>query len=135
MKNIAHHFQIIETNFPPKLLSTYQYFYLKLVCKLIFFLSFLVVFYDIQTFKMTINFLPHRIKSLTDELDEKTTTHNLLSLQLKRLQDDVRRVKRDLETKTSERADLTSKIEELNLHNDTSQHELKKLIKLKQVRS
>lgn len=46
----------------------------------------------------------------------------------------MRRVKRDLETKTGERADLTSKIEELNLHNSTSQNELKRLIKDKQVK-
>ncbi len=42
-------------------------------------------------------------------------------------------MKRDHEIKTEERQDLTSKIEELNLHNGTSQHELKKLIKSKQV--
>ena len=30
--------------------------------------------------------LEARIKDLTNELDERTTTHNLLSLQLKRLQ-------------------------------------------------
>ena len=48
------------------------------------------------------------------------------------LQDDIRRVKRDLDKTGTEKADLTSKIEELNLHNDSSQRELARLIKGKQ---
>ena len=78
--------------------------------------------------------LEAKIKELSEELEQKTSTHNLLSLQIKRLQDDVRRVKRDLEEKSTERAGQTSKIEELNLHNDSSQRELKRLIHKKQVR-
>lgn len=76
--------------------------------------------------------LEARIKDLVEELEQRTSTHNLLSLQLKRLQDDVRRVKRDLEKDRAERSGLTSKIEELHLHNDSSQRELKKLITDKQ---
>ena len=48
------------------------------------------------------------------------------------MQDDIRRVKRDLDKTGTEKADLTSKIEELNLHNDSSQRELARLIKGKQ---
>jgi UDP-glucose:O-linked fucose beta-1,3-glucosyltransferase len=48
-------------------------------------------------------------------------------------QDDVRRVKRVLEKWTSERSDLTSKIEEIELHNDSSNRQLKQNIADKQV--
>ncbi|XP_071950306.1 coiled-coil domain-containing protein 39-like [Antedon mediterranea] len=73
-----------------------------------------------------------KIKELTQTLDVRNNTHQLLSAQLKRLQDDIRKVKRDLETSGKEKADLTSKIEELNLHNDSSQRVLKKVIAEKQ---
>lgn len=73
-----------------------------------------------------------RIKDLTAFLDERNNTHNLLSNQLKRLQDDIRRVKRDLDKSGAEKADLTSKIEELNLHNDSSNRELKRIVRDKQ---
>lgn len=49
-------------------------------------------------------------------------------------QDDIRRVKRDLEKSGAEKTDLTSKIEELNLYNDSSEKELRKIIRNKQVR-
>lgn len=49
-------------------------------------------------------------------------------------QDDIRRVKRDLEKSGAEKCDLTSKIEELNLYNDSSEKELRKIIRNKQVR-
>ena len=49
------------------------------------------------------------------------------------LQDDIRRVKRDLEKSGGEQDDLTSKIEELNLYNDSSEKELRTIISSKQV--
>ena len=49
------------------------------------------------------------------------------------LQDDVRRVKRDLEKSSAEREDILSKIETLELHNDSSGRELKKIVSDKQV--
>lgn len=73
-----------------------------------------------------------RIEELTASLDDKNNTHTLLGTQLKRLQDDIRRVKRELDKTGSEKADLTSKIEELNLHNDSSQRELLRLVNAKQ---
>ena len=48
-------------------------------------------------------------------------------------QDDVRRVKRDLEKSSDEKAAMTTKIEELHLYNDSSNRELKVVIKTKQV--
>jgi len=41
-------------------------------------------------------------------------------------------VSRELEKSGSEKGDLTSKIEELNLYNDSSERELKKTIRAKQ---
>lgn len=76
--------------------------------------------------------LEKRISELTNELEEKTQTRQLLNIQIKRLHDDVRREKRDLEKSTEERQDLQSKIEELDLNNDSSGRELKKIIKNKQ---
>ncbi|KAJ8030943.1 Coiled-coil domain-containing protein 39 [Holothuria leucospilota] len=73
-----------------------------------------------------------KIKELTAALDERNNTHTLLNTQLKRLQDDIRRVKRELEKGGAEKDDLTSKIEELNLHNDSSQRELRRIINAKQ---
>ncbi|KAK3095543.1 hypothetical protein FSP39_015932 [Pinctada imbricata] len=76
--------------------------------------------------------LEAKIKDLTDDLDQRNNTHTLLTLQLKRLQDDIRRVKRDLEKSGAEKDDLTSKIEELNLYNDSSEKELNTIILNKQ---
>ncbi|KAJ8309699.1 hypothetical protein KUTeg_011564, partial [Tegillarca granosa] len=76
--------------------------------------------------------LEAKIATLTEELEQKNNTHTLLTLQLKRLQDDIRRVRRELEKSGAEKGDLTSKIEELNLYNDTSESELRKIIKAKQ---
>lgn len=42
-------------------------------------------------------------------------------------------MKRELEKGGAETDDLTSKIEELNLHNDSSQRELKRIVQAKQV--
>lgn len=76
--------------------------------------------------------LEARIKELTENLGDKNDTHSLLTLQLKRLQDDIRRVKRELDKSAAEKADMTSKIEEIELYNDNSQRELKRLIGSKQ---
>jgi len=47
-------------------------------------------------------------------------------------QDDIRRVSRELEKSGGEKNDLTSKIEELNLYNDSSERELRRIISNKQ---
>ncbi|KAK6195619.1 hypothetical protein SNE40_001008 [Patella caerulea] len=76
--------------------------------------------------------LEAKIVSLTKELENKQATHTLLTNQLKRLQDDVRRVTYDLQKTGAEKNDLTSKIEELELYNDSSERELRKIISTKQ---
>lgn len=57
----------------------------------------------------------------------------LLKAQLKGLQDDLRRVGRRLETSSKDKAQLTGRIDELNLHIDSTQRELKKVVAQKQV--
>ncbi|GFO22705.1 coiled-coil domain-containing protein 39 [Plakobranchus ocellatus] len=76
--------------------------------------------------------LEAKIRQLQDELDKKTQTQQLLQLQLKRVQDDLRCVTRSLDQSHAEKDDLTVKIDELHLYNDSSEAELKKIIKNKQ---
>ncbi|CAK8671416.1 unnamed protein product [Clavelina lepadiformis] len=73
-----------------------------------------------------------KIVELTQTLDERNGVHTILTTQLKRLQDDIRRQKREMEVIGSEKADLTCKIEELNLHNEISNKELKTIVAKKQ---
>ncbi|KAF6040654.1 CCDC39 [Bugula neritina] len=73
-----------------------------------------------------------RIKELTEHLEERQQSHTLLNAQLKRLQDDIRRAKRDLEKSNVEMADLTVKINELSLYNENSQRELTTITRSKQ---
>lgn len=77
--------------------------------------------------------LEARIVELTSQLDEHNSTHTLLSAQMKNLNDDLRRANRDLGKGKEEMKTLTSKIEELNLHNDSSERERKKVVAAKQV--
>ncbi|XP_005105331.1 coiled-coil domain-containing protein 39 [Aplysia californica] len=76
--------------------------------------------------------LEAKVNQLQGDLDAKNQTHTLLTLQLKRLQDDLRRENRELEETHQEKADLTVKIDELNLYNENSEAELKRIIKSKQ---
>jgi len=78
--------------------------------------------------------LEEKIKQLNAELEEKQHKHQLLSQQQKRLLDDVRRVKRDLHKTNAAMEELTSKIEELNLLNDSSERQLKLQVKEKLVK-
>jgi UDP-glucose:O-linked fucose beta-1,3-glucosyltransferase len=79
--------------------------------------------------KMALN---NKIKDLSGRLDEQQATEAMLQNQLKRLGDDLRRATRQLEKTRKEKADVTSKIEEVELHNDSSQRELKKVETAKQ---
>lgn len=76
--------------------------------------------------------LEEKIEGLTSTLDDKTNIHSMLTTQLKRLQDDIRRQKRDMEKIGGEKSTLTSKIEDLELHNEISQKELKTTVTTKQ---
>ncbi|XP_068685794.1 coiled-coil domain-containing protein 39-like [Montipora capricornis] len=76
--------------------------------------------------------LEARIKELMSQMEEHNSTHTLLSAQMKNLNDDLRRANRDLGKGKEDMKNLTSKIEELNLHNDSSERERKKVVALKQ---
>ncbi|KAA0718929.1 Coiled-coil domain-containing protein 39 [Triplophysa tibetana] len=71
--------------------------------------------------------LEKRVSDLTDALAEKKKTATSLTKQLKKLQDDIRCVKKETEKTENEKRDLTSKIQELQLFIDTSEKEQKKL--------
>ena len=73
-----------------------------------------------------------KVDELNGILDEKTQRHTLLSTQLKQLGEDMRRLKREFELGNKEKQDLTEKIDELDLHNDTSTKTFKGLHKSKQ---
>ncbi|KAI7809395.1 coiled-coil domain-containing protein 39 [Triplophysa rosa] len=71
--------------------------------------------------------LEKRVSDLTEALAEKKKTATSLTKQLKKLQDDIRCVKKETEKTENEKRDLTSKIQELQLFIDTSEKEQKKL--------
>ncbi|MBN3290049.1 CCD39 protein, partial [Polypterus senegalus] len=73
-----------------------------------------------------------KVTELTNALEEKKATSNLLTTQLKKLQDDVRFVKKELEKTGSEKNDLDTKNQELNLFIEISGKELKKIKQNKQ---
>ncbi|XP_041120137.1 coiled-coil domain-containing protein 39 isoform X2 [Polyodon spathula] len=71
--------------------------------------------------------LEAKVAELNSNLTEKKDTCNMLTTQLKKLEDDIRYVKKELDRTGAEKNELTSKIEELNLFNDISEKELKKI--------
>ncbi|XP_036453610.1 LOW QUALITY PROTEIN: coiled-coil domain-containing protein 39 [Colossoma macropomum] len=71
--------------------------------------------------------LEKRTSELSKALEEKKKTASMLTSQLKKLQDDIRCLRKETEKTGAEERDLTTKIEELHLFNDTSDKELKKL--------
>ncbi|KAL7879534.1 hypothetical protein SRHO_G00017880 [Serrasalmus rhombeus] len=71
--------------------------------------------------------LEKRTSELNKALEEKKKTAIMLTSQLKKLQDDIRCLRKETEKTGAEKRDLTTKIEELRLFNDTSDKELKKL--------
>lgn len=71
--------------------------------------------------------LEAKVAELNSNLAEKKDTCSMLTTQLRKLEDDIRYVKKELERTGAERNDLTTKIEELNLFNDISEKELKKI--------
>ncbi|MBN3319607.1 CCD39 protein, partial [Atractosteus spatula] len=76
--------------------------------------------------------LEARVAELTHSLEEKKKIASLLTAQLKKLQDDIRYIKKEMEKTGADKSDLTSKIEELNLFNENSEKELKKIRQQKQ---
>ncbi|KAJ8389598.1 hypothetical protein AAFF_G00118350 [Aldrovandia affinis] len=71
--------------------------------------------------------LKKKESELAAVLEEERKTAKMLTLQLKKLQDEIRYAKKETEKTGAQKRDLTEKIEELNLCNDTSDKELKKL--------
>ncbi|XP_024247758.1 coiled-coil domain-containing protein 39 [Oncorhynchus tshawytscha] len=71
--------------------------------------------------------LEKKAQKLAHRLEEKKRTATMLTTQLKKLQDDIRCVRKEAEKTGAEKSDLTTKIEELHLFNHISDKELKKL--------
>ena len=73
------------------------------------------------------------MQELEAEWESQQNSAQILQHQLKRLQDDLRKVSRHLDRDCKEKDINTGKIEELNLHIDSLQRELRKAISNKQV--
>ncbi|XP_066457641.1 coiled-coil domain-containing protein 39 [Eleutherodactylus coqui] len=73
-----------------------------------------------------------KISALSKTFDERRGALNILNSQHKKLQGDVRNIKRELEKTGQERENLISKMEELKLFNNMSDKALKKLRTSKQ---
>ncbi|TSS97529.1 Coiled-coil domain-containing protein 39 [Bagarius yarrelli] len=71
--------------------------------------------------------LEKRVSELSEELEKKKKETALFAAQLKKLQNDIRCVSKENEKAGAEKRDLTTKIGELNLIDDTLNKELKKL--------
>ncbi|KAK7158756.1 hypothetical protein R3I94_005176 [Phoxinus phoxinus] len=71
--------------------------------------------------------LEKRASDLAEALEEKKRTAATLNTQLKKLQDDIRCIRKDAEKSEAEKRDLTSKIHELELFIDISEKDQKKL--------
>ncbi|CAH2247777.1 coiled-coil domain-containing 39 [Pelobates cultripes] len=76
--------------------------------------------------------LEMKISELTKAFEERKTALNLINGQHKKLQDDVRHIKRDLDKTGQEKGDLINKMEEFKLFNTMTEKELKKLKASKQ---
>ncbi|KAG8581329.1 hypothetical protein GDO81_007633 [Engystomops pustulosus] len=76
--------------------------------------------------------LEMKVSDLSKTFDERKFALNILNTQHKKLQGDVRNIKRDLEKTGQEKENLNSKMEELKLFNNMSDKELKKLRTSKQ---
>ncbi|XP_067851309.1 coiled-coil domain-containing protein 39 isoform X2 [Heptranchias perlo] len=71
--------------------------------------------------------LGDKVAELTKNLEEKKSTVNLLNAQLKKLQNDSQHLRRYLDWGRVEKTDLTTKIEEIHLHIDAGEKELKRI--------
>ncbi|KAM4695071.1 coiled-coil domain-containing protein 39 [Discoglossus pictus] len=76
--------------------------------------------------------LEMKVSELTTSLEERKAAFNILNTQHKKLQGDVRYLKREIEKTGQAKGDLMSKMEEISLFNDMSEKALKKLRTSKQ---
>ncbi|XP_038672262.1 coiled-coil domain-containing protein 39 [Scyliorhinus canicula] len=70
--------------------------------------------------------LGEKAAELSKNLEEKKSKLNLLNVQLKKLQNDAQHLRRQLDKCKEEKTDLTSKVEDIHLHIETGEKELKK---------
>lgn len=77
--------------------------------------------------------LGRKIQELKGVKEEKQNQYDVLMTQFKRVEEDTRKVKRDIEDFSKETTYMTTKIAELTLHIDTAQRLLKKTISQKEV--
>lgn len=76
--------------------------------------------------------LEAKIRELTKELEGRTAVHNMLTAQIKRLHEDVRKTKFALERVGAKKANITEKIADINLQLDNAGKESKRTIIRKQ---
>ncbi len=69
---------------------------------------------------------------MKDRKEEKENQYDVLLAQFKRVEEDTRKTKRDIEDQNKDKTYLESKIAELTLHIDTAQRLLKKTISNKE---
>lgn len=72
------------------------------------------------------------IALLQKQLEELQQQHNMITNQVKRLHDDLRAARRKHKTILKDKADLSEKINEINLENDSATTEVKQSIKKKE---
>ncbi|KAJ3323692.1 Coiled-coil domain-containing protein 39 [Boothiomyces sp. JEL0866] len=78
------------------------------------------------------NELLSKIQLLNTKLEEETNKYNMLNVQLKKSQEDLRHSRRQLETLEKTRNDIATNIRELNLYNESASHQLAVKIKEKE---
>ena len=79
--------------------------------------------------------LERKIAELKKVKDEKKSQYDILAMQFKRVEDETRKSKREIEEVGKEKSYIDSKIAELTLHIDTAQRLLEKIIVQKEVKS
>ena len=76
--------------------------------------------------------LEEKLAEMNEKLSERRETKKKLDAQQRKLQVNLRRCQVEMEKSSKEHAALKSKIEELELYDDSSQREMRGLIKEKQ---
>ena len=77
--------------------------------------------------------LKKKIEELKVVKEEKEKQYDILNAQFKRVEDDTRKYKREIEDLNKDKNSLSSKIAELTLHIDTAQRLFKKTVSKKEV--
>ncbi|KAJ3274245.1 Coiled-coil domain-containing protein 39 [Terramyces sp. JEL0728] len=78
------------------------------------------------------NELLSKIQTLNNKLEEETNKYNMLNVQLKKSQEDLRHSRRQLEILEKTRNDIATNIRELNLYNESASHQLASKVKEKE---